>query len=377
MSQRTGFSLLVFLLAAALAQGAETASLPLLRLGYSGHDHHAPLYAAAEGAEELRALGRPYLRALKAREEYDLVWKGRAVARVKVARAPGGKELIRRLAEDQTDAAFGGFPALVAQIDSGAPLRVLAPVMTGGSGLVVRPDFPARSWDEFVREARRAARPVRIGYRADGAVQKLLFERALAEARLPVGSELDDPKARVVLVNLFEEGNLLSSLRDGLVDGFVGVQPYVAMAEEQKAGRVLGTFEKLPGGLCAPRPGRDPCDVPCCAVGVRESFLRGQPEAARALAALVAGAAELIRSQPARAAAWAAAWLGTPEAVERRSLPAIRFLSVRDAAWDAGAEGWVGEMVSRGTLKGRVAEAFRRGLLDRALYAGLSAGEGR
>ncbi|MBI5015638.1 MAG: ABC transporter substrate-binding protein [Deltaproteobacteria bacterium] len=335
---------------------------PVLRLGYAPHDHHAPLFVAALGAATLRAMGSPYLVPGSSRSEYALRRGDRVVATVQLVPCAGGRELPRRLAEDLLDMAFGGFPAFVQQIDRGAPLRIVAPTMTGGAGLVVGSSLGVHDWKEFVARVRKDRRPLRIGYRADGAVQRLLLEQALAGEDLSVGARIDDAGSQVALVNLYGAENLLPALRNGVVDGFVGVQPYLALAEEQGVGRVVTDLREAPcsgGGACA---------VPCCALALRTDFGAAHPEVVEAVVDMARGASRYLTDHPQQAAALVARWLGTSPEVEQRSIPTIRFVTELDSSWNRGARGWAETMVRSGGLTGAVATALKQNRLSEAIY---------
>ena len=134
--------------------------------------------------------------------------------------------MIRRLAEDQLDLSFGGVPAILVQIDQGAPIRMLSPVMTDGAGLVMSNALPVRTWAEFLDYARQSRdEPLRIGYKAALSVQNLLFEQLLAEAGISYAKSSAAADVQIQLVNLSGARHLVPALRHGLVDGFVSMQP--------------------------------------------------------------------------------------------------------------------------------------------------------
>jgi len=163
-----------------------------------------PPRAALRGGPGRRPTARgraAYLTAGASRDEYALRRDDRTIARVRLVATPGGRELARKLAEDQLDAAFGGFPALAQQIDQAR--RAHRGTDHDRRFRARGPPGPARRRLGGVRHrARSAGRPLRIGYRADASVQKLVLEQALARSAIPVGTEIDDSRARVILVNL-------------------------------------------------------------------------------------------------------------------------------------------------------------------------------
>lgn len=334
---------------------------PVLRVGYSAHDHHAPLYVAAGDPEWFRRNGGLFLREVAPREEYELVRGEDVVAVVRVDASAGGEMLIRKLAENQYDLAFGGVPAMIHQIDRGAGIRIVAPVMTEGAGLVVRTDLPVSNWREFADHVRRSAVPVRIGYKIGRSVQNLIFEEGLRAEGIAYGTELDAPGAKLVLLNLQGQENLIPALKEGFIDGFVANQPQPAKAVHAGVGKFVASLADLP-------PEGQWQGSPCCALAVDEAYARRHAEAVAAFVALMRRAGEYLTARPDEARALVAGWLGLPEAVEGASLPTIRFTSAFDTSWNRGVETWVGTMLEAGELGGEVRRAFRDGTLERRLY---------
>lgn len=347
-------------------------TVPLLRIGHSPHDHHASLYIAALNPEYFRENGGIYLEERLPFEAYDLVSDGNRLARVRVASGTGGKELIRKLAENHFDLCFGGFPAMLHFIDKGAPIRILAPIMSEGAGLVVKQDFPAEDWDGFIAHVRRTDVPVRIGYKIDISVQNLIFEQALAASGISFAKQIGDPGtaggtaggiAGIVLLNLHGAKNLIPALENGLIDGFVVMQPYVALAEEKGVGK-----EIAPLGLLPPR-GRWQ-GHPCCAIAANQDYADAHPEVVRAMRILLMRANGFIRSNPDQSAEMTARWLKVSPEVEKRALPTIRFLTTMDEPWRRGVDFWVATMIEKGLLNDRVKQARETDSLDRLLYGG-------
>ncbi|OIP50978.1 MAG: hypothetical protein COZ12_00805 [Deltaproteobacteria bacterium CG_4_10_14_3_um_filter_60_8] len=336
--------------------------LPVLRIGHAPHDHHAPLYIAALNPEYFKEHGGIYLAEVQARKEYRLMQGDRPLARVLIEASTGGEELIRKLAEGQFDLALGGFPAMLNFIDQGRPLRVLAPVMSEGAGLVVRKGLPIADWADFAGYVQQKNQPpLRIGYPIAVSVQGLIFAKALTEAGIIFSEKLDDARARVVLVNLFGTKNLLPALESGLIDGFVAMQPFLAMAEAKGAGQVVASLADLP-------PKGRWQGYPCCALAGNNAYVHAQLEVATAMVSLLSRASRFLATQPEKSAEQVGQWLGVPAAVEARSLPTIHFLDQFDASWKRGAEFWVASLVADGTLHGRVKEAYLAGKLPGTVY---------
>jgi NitT/TauT family transport system substrate-binding protein len=290
-------------------------------------------------------------------KHYDLVEGSRTLARLSIDASTGGQQLMRRLGEDQLDLSFGGVPALLVQIDQGAPIRLLAPVMTEGAGLVISNALPVRTWAEFLDHARQPRdEPLRIGYKAELSVQNLVFEQQLADAGISFAYSLDATGVEILLVNLSGAQHLVPALQHRLVDGFVSMQPYLALAEAGGSGRLV----TLLSGMTDAVSGRG---YPCCAIAARTAALAAHREIIASFVDLMQVATEFIRNEPELSADAVSAWLGTTPEIERRSLPTTRFSMERDTDWDQGVLQWCGWMQPPGLLS----SALGGGATDAAL----------
>lgn len=337
--------------------------LPTLRVGHAPHDHHTPLYVAASRPAYFRAHGGVYLEEVEPKVEYILIQGDTRLARVVIDSSTGGGELIRRLAEDQLDLALGGFPALLTQIDHGSPLRIIAPLMTGGNGLVLHRDLQVTDWPGFLTLVRRAANPVKIGYKTSGSVQDLLFEEILTREGITHSRELSDPRSQVLMVNLHGAANLIPALETGLIDGFVVNQPFLARAEAAGVGRLVGLLEDL-----AQASGEAPLTYPCCALGAREDSLQRHATAVDGFVKLLREATRYAATQPDDTARLVAHWLGGSVAEEASSLATIHFLTEFDAAWQRGATAWVERQARQGLLSPQSLAAARDNTLWNRVY---------
>jgi len=358
------FLVVTALLAMTAAGGCGKSSepSPVIRVGHSPHDHHAPLYVAALNPDHFRERGDLYLREITAKKEYELVSGGVVTARVVIDSSVGGKELIRKLAEDHFDISFGGVPAMLAFIDKGAPIRIVSPVMAEGAGLVVPPDLPVDSWEEFLDHVRGREEPFRVGYKMGLSVQNLIFEAALDEVGISYSKDLDAGDAEIILVNTHGPKNLAPALEGGIIDGFVIMQPFLSLAEEKGIGKTIAMLSELP-----PR-GRWEGN-PCCALAASTVFVGSHPGPAEAFVTLMMRANAFVAERPGESAGLVAEWLGVPRPVEERSLPTIRFSVDSEGNWDRGVDFWVESMIDRNVLQGLVRESYRQGDHRELIYA--------
>lgn len=351
--------LIAVMLSAACQKSTEP--LPVLRIGHAPHDHHAPLYVAAMNPDYFKEHGGIFLKEIVFRKEYTLIKGDRPLARVLIDSSTGGKELVRKLSEEYFDISFGGFPAMLHFIDQDNPIKILSPVMTEGAGLVVRTDLPVNSWPEFVEYVKEVEQPLKIGYKIAVSVQNLIFEQALLETNIPFSKKIDDNQAKIVVVNLHGSKNLIPAMNSGLIDGFVVMQPFLALAEDKGVGKVIAMLGDMP-------PQGKWQGHPCCALAGNKHYLSDQPEVAETLLTLLMGATRLINEQPQQSAEQVGRWLDVPSSVEEKSLPTMQFSTDFSDSWKSGVDFWVESMIENDRITNKVKQAYQQGGLDELIY---------
>lgn len=355
------FSLIFIPLLLAAACTREQTPPPAIRVAYAPHDHHASLYVAAMKPEYFQQNGNLYLREITPKKEYELSEGGATVARVLVDTSGGGAQNIQKILEDQADIAFGSFPEMVKAIDEGKKLKIIAPLMSGGTGLVVAKDSALKDWKSFVYSVRYSKTPFRIGVKTAGSVQELAIQNALAAEGITVASGLGGPNAKVTIINLHGQKNLLPAMRSELVDAIAVMQPITAEAEYAQVGKVIANLEDYEGV-------GDRNYFPCCAICVSDSFLEKNREAVEKLMTLMLRANKHINEDPAGQAVAVAKWLETPEAVEQKSLPTIIYSGGFDSKWHDSTDAWLKMMVEKNLLHGEVRKAFENHKQRELLY---------
>lgn len=336
--------------------------LPLLRLAHAPHDHHAPLYVAALNPQYFKKNGGIYLKEITAREKYDLVVNDKSVAHVTIHSSTGGREIIRKLSEGQYDMSFGGVPAILHFIDRDADIKIIAPVMTEGAGLVVRKDMAAANWAEFVALARQSVPPLKIGYKIAVSVHNLIFEFGLARENLAVAKDYLTNDGDINVVNLYGAQNLIPALQYGMIDGFVVNQPYLAMAEAAGIGKTIALFRDLP-------PHGKWQGHPCCALAASQDYIDNYPKVAEAATTLLMRANRYITDNKQTTAPQIATWLNISPEVETRSIATIHYTTELDANWNRGVDFWVNSMLAGGKLQKRIKLASQQDTLWETIYS--------
>jgi len=339
----------VFLTGCKRTNQPETPGAPVsLKVGHVGHDHHTALFVALDNASEYAEQAGIDVKVVEDRKLYELFDRGRKVADIEVVKVGGGSKMPTALAQDIIEVGFGGVAAVLASVDSGAPVKLIAPLHYKGDMFVVRPDFEAKSWDEFVAIAKAAKKPLRIGYKNPVAVAKLVFEEALKHEGIAFGGDPSQTGIQVQMVNVNGGGKLNVSLGSGLVDGYAGNNPFPAIAVDEQIGRIICDLEELPPGTFR--------NHPCCCIAVGTDALQNKSEAIVDLLVLFLQANETINSDLEKAIRSAVRWIGTSEAVERMSIPTSGYSLEPSTQWHQAMTKWIEAMnglsVFRGKLEG-------------------------
>ena len=342
---------------------AKTAEPATIRVGHVGHDHHIALFVGLDNASQYAKESGINVKVIKDRKFYELFDKGKKVADVEIVKVGGGSKMPTALAQNVIEIGFGGVAPVLASVDSGAPVKLISPLHYKGDMFVVRPDFKARSWEEFVAMARAAKKPLRIGYKSPVAVAKLVFEEALKHEGITFGGDLSQTDLQVQMVNVKGGGKLNVALGSGLIEGYAGNNPFPAIAVEQGMGRIICDLEELPPGTFR--------NHPCCCIAANTKALEGKSEAIVDLLVLFLQANETINSDFEKTIASTIRWIGTSESVERMSIPTSGYSMEPSAQWHQTMGKWIEAMnglgIFRGKLEGLESEKVPQAAYDLSL----------
>ncbi len=169
------------------AGGADT-----ITIGYLLSDHDAPLFVAIK---EWQHFNDTYGIALKPKtesagkvESAELIVNGQKIADVQLVKGESGAQLMTLMASNSLDYSVAGTPPTITAIDKGTPIRILFPLHTEGSGLVVASKAPVKEndWDGFISWVKSAGRPVKIAVAPKGSIQDVQLRYALEQSGLVV-----------------------------------------------------------------------------------------------------------------------------------------------------------------------------------------------
>ncbi|GAB4483775.1 MAG: hypothetical protein OHK006_05950 [Thermodesulfovibrionales bacterium] len=363
---RMFFSLLLaslFLVPGAVVRAAET-DVPTLKVGHVGHDHHIALYVAAEAGRSLEQKYGVFFRELKPQEVYELYDNGKLVANVQLIRVGGGSKMPAAVEQGHIEVGLGGLGPVIKFVDKGSPIKVLAPLNNDGDALVLRNDFTASTWADFVKQVKAAKKPVKIGYKDPMANAYMIFIRALDEEGIRYGQEPVDKDGRpvqVVMMNLQGEENALPSLEGGIVDGVVVNEPSPSVIVHRKAGKRLANLSSLP-------PEGRWKGHPCCVVVASDAALKTKRQAVKSLLKAIAAGGDLMAADMEKGFAAESKWTKTAPEVGRKSLMNVTYIVRPDEKWLEGVDRWIGMMISSNqfqkNLKGKSPAEIREAMFD-------------
>ena len=324
-------------------KSTETTSL---KIGHVGHDHHTALFVALDNASEFARQSGISVKVVEDRKFYELLDQGKKVAVLEIMKVGGASKMPTALAQDVIEVGFGGVAPVLASADSGAPVKLIAPLHNKGDMFVVRSDFPAKTWNEFVTIAKATDKPLRIGYKNPVAVAKLVFEEALKHEGITFGGDPSQTDLQVQMINVKGGSKLNVSLGSGLIDGYAGNNPFPAIALETGIGRIVCDLEELPPGTFR--------DHPCCCIAANAKAIEGKSEAIVDLLVLLIQSSETINSDLDMAVAAAVRWIGTSESVERMSIPTSGYSMKPSKQWHQTMGKWIEAMNGLGIFKDKL-----------------------
>lgn len=317
-----------------------------LKIGHVGHDHHTALFVALDNASEYASQSGISVKVVEDRKFYELLDRGKKVADLEIMKVGGASKMPTALAQNVIEIGLGGVAPVLASADSGAPVKLIAPLHYKGDMFVVRPDFQAKTWKEFVAMAKAATKPLRIGYKNPVAVAKLVFEEAMKHEGITFGGDPAQADLQVQMVNVKGGGKLNVSLGSGLIDGYAGNNPFPAIAVEKGIGRIICDLEDLPPGTFR--------DHPCCCIAANVKAIEEKSEAIVDMMVLLIQASETINSDLDKAVAAAVRWIGTSESVERMSIPTSGYSMESSEQWHRTMGKWIEAMNGLGIFKNKL-----------------------
>ena len=163
-----------------------------ISIGYLPSDHDGPLFVLLKDWKFFKDNYNTYLKPVSEKvgkiDKAELYVNGKKVCDVKLIEGSAGPQLMTLLQQNQIQYAVAGTPPFVSAIDkasSAVDIKILAPIMMNGSGLLTAADAPADDWDSFVawiKERSAEGKPVVIADPQLGSIQDVQLKEALDSA---------------------------------------------------------------------------------------------------------------------------------------------------------------------------------------------------
>ena len=167
-------------------------SVKEISVGYLASDHDGPLFVLLKDWKFFKDNYNTYLKPVSEKvgkiDKAELYINGKKVCDVKLIEGSAGPQLMTLLQQNQIQYAVAGTPPFVSAVDkstSAVDIKILAPIMMNGSGLVVSDEAPADDWNSFiawVKERSAEGKPVVIADPQLGSIQDVLLKAALDSA---------------------------------------------------------------------------------------------------------------------------------------------------------------------------------------------------
>jgi len=307
----------------------------ILKIGHVGHDHHLPLFVALDLAEKNPAKFCPKgIRVKKSvdKKRYELLKNGIKIAELKIVTVGGGSKMPTSLSQYVIDVGLGGIAPVLAAIDKGAPLKVISPLHAKGDMFVLQPQFSADTWTEFIKFAKTVKKPIRIGYKNPIAVAKIIFENALKHEGVKFSTDITDSQVKIHMINVKGGGKLNVSLANGIIDGYVGNNPFPAIGEDKKLLKIICELDNLPPG--------DFKDHPCCCIAASRDAVKSKSGIIKIVLFMMRSAVDYINSEPEKVAKIASRWIGTSKSVEIKSIASSEYSMDNSQQWHKTMSVW-------------------------------------
>ncbi len=319
--------------------------VPVLKVGYAGHDHQTALYVACLESEKTKKDCGLFMKEVNPKKHYEMYKGKKKIADVEIFKSGGGSKIPTLMSQGHFEIGFGGVAPIAFFTDKGSPMKIIAPLHTKGDMLVIKPDNKVNSWETFVKWIKEEKKPVKVGFKKPVAVAKLIFESALKSANLTFSGDASQKDVDVLMVNMKGQKNLVPGLKNNIIDAYVANNPSCAIAESKGVGKVVADLNDLPPGIWK--------DHPCCCIAANTKALEKNKDLIKDFLMLIILATNYINEDQEKVAvADAAKWLGTSIEVEKASIPTSGYTTKPSDDWKKKMYVWVGAMNSMNKLSG-------------------------
>lgn len=312
-------------------------TIPTLKVGHVGHDHHTALFAAIDNAAEIAKKTGFLIKEKTKFKSYELFDGKTKIANIDIIKVGGGAKMPAALSVKTIDIGLGGTAPVLAAIDKGAPVRLIAPLHSKGDMVVVDKDLKKVSdWKTFIEYVKCNKKPVRIGYKNPSAVAKVIFEEALRHENISFSGKAGDRKVQVIMINVKGGKKLNLALASKSVDGYVGNNPFPAIGKAKGILKVVADLEDLPP--------KKFLNHPCCCIAGNSDSLKNKRDAIVGMLAVMLQATKMMNENQTIAIDAASHWIGTSKAIEKDSIATSGYSMETSKEWYGNMTIWLKTM---------------------------------
>ncbi len=304
--KRFVYSLFFVMCFSVMAFASEADKVPVINMAYGLTTHQQGFTITLQKGEAFKDCG-VYFKEVVEKEKYDLYEGDKKIARFNLIVTKSGAEAASLFAQKHLDITTNSFPAMLSGIDSGTPIKVLAPIQADGIALVAPVESPAKDWDTLVTLIKESKAPVKIGYHSPTSAPKILMEAALFNAgfRITGDANLTKKDADILMVDLKSVSNFHTALTSGQVDFWSAPAPTPQVAVVKGQGKIVLDLKDLP-------PAGQWAHFPCCVTAARTEIIEQHPEIVKAYLKLLTYSSDWCNKNKEEADKLSSVWFGVP-----------------------------------------------------------------
>ena len=233
-----------------------------------------------------------------------------------------GGDLMSAMAGGDVDIGYVGITPVLASIEKGVPVKVVAGAQTEGSAIVVSSDSSIKSVSDLAGKT--------IATPGEASIQYMLLEYALNNESMDI-KNLD--------VSAMKVSSMSDALKTGQIDAMVTYEPYASLAVQSGYGKILENSSQI-----IP-------EHPCCVVVASDSFIDNHPDTLKTIVNIHNQATEFISSNPDEAAKLLPSDIVANETVETSVLNQMHFVKGLNETYKQSIIDFMNIEVDLGVLK--------------------------
>lgn len=242
-------------------------------VGYLPSNHHAAAFVAAE-----------------------MNMYSKADLKVNLIPFRSGRDITVAMEKGQIDVAYCGIAPATEAISKGDPIKIVAPVNNGGSGIVIPLNHSLNTSEAFIDKT--------VAIPAVGSVQDVLLHDLLQD------NNINPSQLNIIEM---ETPLMPASLKNGKIDAYVAWEPYVTAANISGYGTVLLYSDEWWS------------NHPCCVVIASDNFIKNNPSELSRFLKVHVKATTFIENNPEKASEIVSKKLGASLILENESLKHLNY----------------------------------------------------